>query len=859
MSWLTDIKRPVLYFSIASLAVVAAALGLFYYALAGGPEQKVLGVQVAADANSLFGSSVRLVKTANSPKVYALIGKQKYPIRNEDVFRSYSFSFAKVQLIGQKELDSYALVHLAKEEGTGRIYYLSYEKNLKKYHATPDAFAAYPANSWANVVTLSQKDLSYWQSARVLKAINDPKIYFIDGNRKAWIPDEDTFREAGFSWGEILTVFAQDLATYQDIDFSSDLVLGTQTVQPTTETPATQTNGAGQLIVSLSANSPAASLFPLKTARNTAAVFKLQAVRDNTEITGITLTKRGVSGANALDLIVIEDENGVAYGSVTRPNGEGKAVILFTNKTFVIPRDTEKRLVVKINVSTQAKHNDTVSLGITAAADVQTNSSVSGIFPVFGAEHKLVDTQNFIGAVSITSRELNTSARPLNLGTKKETVAEFTVSETSGNEDVALTSITFSNEGTTRDDDVDYVYLYKDGAVVATNKYMLNHRVTFDLQKSPVIIKKKNSVTLQVKIDPARDEDATLKFVITEPGDVSLVGRTQQFGIAPASAEGFPVGYGSSADANKVVFRLEGIGLLAASLDSDEEEIYRDMSNAVFGVFELRNLSQETLLQRMQVKLEKITSDTPDIESDLILYDATNKKEIASFDHAQLVGGAVAGVNIGGYAVAASKTLTLKFLADVPEDSAYLNAYRVIVQQLDYSIGTASATYSTKNAVVGQTMHVLAPAIAVTAGTLKNGGTESAGKEEAELANFYFKASADERILITEITVSLASSSDELTYTSGFSNLALYAGSTRVSGTIVSPTSRTYTFTGLKISVSAGTTYSLQLRADTELDTADTDIQLKLDKLTAQGYTSKAPALVTGEGTVSSAVHLHTP
>ena len=156
-------------------------------------------------------------------------------------------------------------------------------------------------------------------------------------------------------------------------------------------------------------------------------------------------------------------------------------------------------------------------------------------------------------------------------------------------------------------------------------------------------------------------------------------------------------------------------------------------------------------------------------------------------------------------------------------------------------------------------MHVLAPAVAITAGTLKNGGTEAVGKEKVELANFSFKASADERILITEITASLASSSDEMTYTDGFSNLALYAGNSRVSGTIVQPTSRTYTFTGLKVSVSASSTYSLQLKADTELDTAGANIQLKLDKLTAQGYTSKAPVLVTGEGALSSAVVLHAP
>ena len=48
----------------------------------------------------------------------------------------------------------------------------------------------------------------------------------------------------------------------------------------------------------------------------------------------------------------------------------------------------------------------------------------------------------------------------------------------------------------------------------------------------------------------------------------------------------------------------------------------------------------------------------------------------------------------------------------------------------------------------------------------------------------------------------------------------------------------------------------LTKEAETESITASTTARFRIDDVTAEGYTSKAPALVTGEGTVSEAVVL---
>ena len=86
--------------------------------------------------------------------------------------------------------------------------------------------------------------------------------------------------------------------------------------------------------------------------------------------------------------------------------------------------------------------------------------------------------------------------------------------------------------------------------------------------------------------------------------------------------------------------------------------------------------------------------------------------------------------------------------------------------------------------------------------------------------------------------------------------MVLYNGSRRASEIIDRPNSATYTFTDVNISISANRSIDLLVKAETESITASTTARFRIDDVTAEGYTSKAPALVTGEGTVSEAVVL---
>jgi len=852
------LKVSIGFFTVASVAVLLVAIGIFYYLQAHLSQPQVLGETVTADANSLFGAGISLIKATGDNKVYAVVANQKYPIRNEEVFTAYDFSFQNVKTVSATEIEKYPLANLVKELETGRIYYLSYGKNLKKYHPSPAAFNVYPGNRWGNVITVSQKDLSFWQEANLLKAVNDNKVYYVKGDKKAWIKTENEFINVGFDWRQILTVFAADLNTYTDIDFSVELLKPINPVNENENVSQPQVSG-GQVVVTLDGMSPAAKVLPVTTANNIASVFKLQAVGQNIIINSITLTRTGVSNNDAINFISLEDENGVIYATLDRMDNNRPTEIRFDERKFIIPKSTEKKLIVKVNIAASAQHNGTFAIGIDKIGDINASGEVSGIFPIFGSDHKIVAIQDFLGVVNVVSNEVNSELRYINIGMKQDTVAKFTLTETSGNEDVAVYKISLYNEGTAGDDDLDYIYLYEGSKLIAATGTMINGIVTFNLSAQPLVIKQNGSVDLDVKVDVAKGEGHTLKFVINQPSDILLKGLAQKFELVCQSHDGFPLGEGSGSNYNLVSFKQDGIGFFAKKLDEDEREVYRDTVDVSFGEFELRNISEDIFLQRIRIQVEKF-NNAPDLTADLKLVNVTNPKDpktIMTIDKNRLTGGTIADVNLGNFPITASQTVNINILSNVPDTAQFNNSYRVVVRQLTYKIGSDNTEYAYNSTILGPVMRVFAPQLAITPADLKNQGVGQAGETKVELASFKLLASVDERVTIKSITVSLLNSSDDVSYTAGFANLALYVGGYRKSNLIEQPNSNTYTFNNLNISVSAGRSLDIMVKADTAIITDSKNIIFKIDDVIAQGYSSRAPVLIEGEGTASRPVILN--
>ncbi len=854
------IGKTSIWFSIGILVALITGASMFFYAENYNERGKVLGMQIE-NIPPLFRSNVRLVKTRTNPAVYAIINNQKHKIRNEEVFYSYDYNFRNIRLISEQELNRYKLARLVKARGDSRVYYLSYEKDLKKYHPSPRAFNAYANNRWEDIIEVSSEDLSYWEEATVLKEKDSNKVYFITSDyKKSWVPSENEFINAGFQWHKVLTVNKADLDAYGGADYNINLVRRSREVVDTnptdntdptvTPTPVVNPDASTQLIISMDTASPVATLIPFSTSGNIVTVLKLQAVGQKVELNSIDITKKGILSSERVSTIILEDQNGVEIGRTSSMDGNMTRVS-FGSAGLVIPRDSTKRLAVKVNFGFGAEVNHNVSFGIEKESDIKGNAVISGIFPLYGETHKLISVGNMIGQVKIDSAVLNANSREVNIGSKQETISKFNFSETTGNEEVKINKIILTSAGNASDQAVDNITLYQDGKAIKNAGKMQSQRVVIDLSDKKVIVKKKTPIEITIKADILREESSTLKFVISKASDISTYGLSENYGIVISSSESFPIGRGTQDGYNKISFGRRDIGFFTVSLTDTQKKVYRGEDSAILGKFELRNTNENIYLQRMKLRINK-TGSAPDLDYDFIIKNETDNNNIATVSEEKVAGGVLGDFSLNNYRINANKTIAIGIRGVIPEESTTGNTYQAIVSEITYKIGLDNTQYTNSTVASGQLMTVYAPRIVIDAGTITS-GTVEAGGNDTEIASFSVdETTTDEAVKITGVVMSLTSASDDLSYVAGFSDLALYAGS-RASQAIAEPSSSTYTFNNLNITVPAGGTKTLTIRADTE-DYALGTVQFRIDAVTVQGYTSRASVYVEGEDTISDSV-----
>lgn len=850
MSYAYTLKRSARWFGFFTVLSLAAAAGMWYYVDRNAdPGQQVLGEQVGG--LSLFAAETRLVKTAADPTVYALIGTKKYPIRNEEVFRSYGRAFSAVQVVLPAELERYQLVRLAKNKDNGRVYFLDWGRGLKKYHPTPQHFSAYGGNKWGDVVTLSAQDLAFWPEVMLLKTADSPSVYAIVGDQKALIPDENSFNNAGFTWTRLATVSAADLNAYRTTDFTQDFArqargdVSGKGTDPVVQVP--DANATGQLIVTLAAASPESQVLAYRTARNAVAALTLRADGGKASVTGLTVTKDGILADTAVTRLELADANGVVLGTAVW-RGAKTWFFDFSSNPVMIPRGGTRSVTLFADFGAGTDPNLTVRFGIAEGSAITAGGGVSGVFPAWGAMHRLTGADDLIGGVRIVEQSVSATERTANIGAVKEEFARLDVSETSGNEDIEITRLAFTNAGSADGDDLDFLTLYVDGRARATVREMDGRQVIFNLDK-PLGIRAGRKVTLALKGDVVAGENATAKFVIVEAGDIAVRGTKEKLYLVP-QADRWPVGQGASDAANRVTFQREGIGLFGVKLKDAAKEIYRATDDVVLAEFELRNLNQELYLQSARLQLERF-NDAPPLVGDVRIVVARGSEEIGQVSGARLTAEGF-DIPLNNHAVGRNQTLKLQVIGDVPDTAVSNNAYRFTLARLAYKIGAENREYAHERPAIGQLMRVYAPQLAVAVGTIAKPSV-AAGTDGVVLGSFEFTAGPDERLTITDLSLSLAPGSDDVTFTRGFEDVALYVGSRRVGKVITQPNARAYDFTGISVGISAGRATTVQLRADTEVIAQGT-FSVRVDGVTAQGGHSKAPVITTGVGAVSPSV-----
>jgi len=158
------------------------------------------------------GIEDKLVRVRGKSPVYHIIQGQWHWLPNPDIFYSYGYRNQDIQLINQSELNTYSRAKLVRVNNSDDIYYLT-ENWMKRKIPNMQVFDSY-RNEMEDVISISQKELNWYEDNRLIKYDNDWKVYYLDNGVKHWIKTAEAFNRIGLDWSKVAPVNWQEINAY---------------------------------------------------------------------------------------------------------------------------------------------------------------------------------------------------------------------------------------------------------------------------------------------------------------------------------------------------------------------------------------------------------------------------------------------------------------------------------------------------------------------------------------------------------------------------------------------------------------------------------------------------------------------
>ena len=168
-----------------------------------------------------------LIRAENDYKIYVIQNGNKRWIRNVDIFNSYNFNWNDIKIISQKELEKLPINNLIREKNDVKVYALN-DNGYKRHILNPEIFDSYNLN-WRDVAVITETELSIYLDSYLIREVDNPKVYFLDGKTKRWVINAEVFYKNDFDWNIIQIVNKKDAETYEA---GSDVTPGVKVEKP---------------------------------------------------------------------------------------------------------------------------------------------------------------------------------------------------------------------------------------------------------------------------------------------------------------------------------------------------------------------------------------------------------------------------------------------------------------------------------------------------------------------------------------------------------------------------------------------------------------------------------------------------
>jgi hypothetical protein len=298
----------------------------------------------------------------------------------------------------------------------------------------------------------------------------------------------------------------------------------------------------GNLSVTLAADNPAAGNIADGSAYNKVLKLNLSASAA-TQVTGVTLTKTGLIANSNITGVSVWDAAGNRHGDVmTSLTSDNKITVSFGSYPILVGAGASESLTVAVNIA-PAANSGLVGFSLAAATDVASNGTVGGSFPIVGNQMAIIDGNASLASTTLSglsvggssSQPASTASGNLQIGDVQKEVAKFRFTEQSGNEDVAVSKMTFYVAGTIQDGDLANWSVYApSGDKLGMTAAMSNRYVTVNFT-SPYVVPKSTSRDFTVKVDVVNGSTRNFQVQLQSDYDVMMKGVTTGFYVLPAN------------------------------------------------------------------------------------------------------------------------------------------------------------------------------------------------------------------------------------------------------------------------------------------------------------------------------------
>lgn len=354
------------------------------------------------------------------------------------------------------------------------------------------------------------------------------------------------------------------------------------------ETPV---SGDDELMVTLSATTPAAATVPGKISGLPVAKFDFTAGSEDVKITSLTVKRTGLSTKDTIESIaVFTDEGRASKGKNDSQENDTQALINLDNGGVVVKAGETKTLTLVADIaSSNVVNGHEFALSITEVVAEGTNLELAS---------NLTSNTIKIGGVDAPQISVSTdgSVSDPKIGEEAAEIFKFKI-EGASDEDVTLKSITLKASENDVDEDFENYVLVNDGDVVATLDYSNGKYITFNLNEGFVIDEDKTEKFI-VKADVITGAGDEIKFYVDKNLDVRAEGSKFSFG---ASANITAI-----EEDDSTVITIQAGKLTLSDMDAPSDKIRADKKNTVLGTIKVRNVAGTNLeLQKFAVQIVK--------------------------------------------------------------------------------------------------------------------------------------------------------------------------------------------------------------------------------------------------------------